>query len=66
MTVTLNDVLRFFHAQNLSNASDEEAMFFFHLHFQLLANAKILAREAHGNCDRALQTLLAAVANEAE
>ena len=58
ITVTLTDVLRFFHVQNFSNASDEEAMFFLELHFKLLANAKILAHQAQGKCDRAHRALI--------
>lgn len=53
MTVNFNDVLRYFHIENLSNASEDESMFFFHLHFRLLASAKILNRESNGNTDRA-------------
>jgi hypothetical protein len=58
MTVTLNGVLDFFHVSNFSNASDEEAIFFHSLFFHLEAKAKILAREANGNCDRAFVALL--------
>jgi hypothetical protein len=58
MTWTLSGVLEFFHIRNFSNASEDEAMFFLQLHFKLLANAKILAREGEGKCDRAYTALL--------
>ncbi len=64
MTVTLSDVLEFFHMDNFSNASEEEAMFLHALHFKLLANAKILACEAEGRCDRAYRELISAMVPE--
>src|SRR5580658_1082372 len=51
--VTLSEVLDFFHILNFSNASEDEAIFFASLFFQMCGRAKILARQADGNCDRA-------------
>src|SRR5208337_1195976 len=61
ITVTLNDVLRFFHVENFSNASEEEAIFFFRLHFLVHARAKVLARESKGVCDRAYAAIMVAL-----
>jgi hypothetical protein len=62
--VTLSGVLRFFHVSNLENASDEEAMYFFRLLFQLKASAKRLARESGGKFDRAYVAFSEAVESE--
>jgi hypothetical protein len=61
MTVTLSQVLEIFHVENFSNASDEEAMFFFRLFFRLCANAKSMTQEGDGKCDRACQALILAL-----
>jgi hypothetical protein len=66
MRVTLNDVLSFFHVDNFANASEDEATFFFSLHFCLHANAKVLARDAQGKCDRACKAVLTAMAQTCE
>ena len=62
--VTLIGVLDFFHIENFSNASEEEVMFFFGLHFQICAQAKLLAREFGGRSDRAYQAVLSALSKE--
>lgn len=61
MTVTLSQVLEFFHVENFSNASEEESIFFFNLFSGIYANAKILQRDADGKCDRATQALVTAL-----
>jgi hypothetical protein len=58
--VTLSGVSRFFHIENLENASDEEAIFLFRLFFKLNAYAKILALEGDGKYNRAYQAFLLA------
>lgn len=65
-TVTLSQVLALFHCQNFSNASEDEAMFFYHLFFRLCANAKVLAREANGTSDRALHALMESISTFAQ
>jgi hypothetical protein len=62
MTVTLSQVLAFFHVSNFSNASDDEAMFFYNLFFQFCASAKVLTRKARGTADRALNALVNSLA----
>lgn len=59
--VTLSEVLDFLHVSNFSNASEEEAIFFYSLFFHLHAKAKILARDADGECDRAFKAFLSAI-----
>lgn len=49
--VTLRGVLDLFHIKNFSNASEEELMFLFGLHFSLCTAAKKLARELDGKAD---------------
>lgn len=66
MTVTRNGLFKFFHIENLVNASDEEIMFLAQLHFKMRANAKILAHEADGKCDRAYQAILSAMISMTE
>lgn len=61
ITVTVNDVLRLFHVENFSNASEDEIMFFFHLFSEWTGAAKRLARDANGKCDRALQAVVTAI-----
>lgn len=61
--VTLSGVLEFFHISNLSNASEDEAIYFNSLFFHLCAKAKVLARESDGKCDRAYQAILSAIAD---
>lgn len=62
--MTLRGVLDFFHIENFSNASEEEVMFFFGLHFQVCAQAKLLAREFEGKSDRAYRAGLSALSRE--
>jgi hypothetical protein len=65
MTVTLSQVLSFFHIDNFPNASEDEAIFLYHLFFKLCVNAKVLAREAGGKSDRVLHALMSALPNQA-
>jgi len=64
--VTLSGVSRFFHVENLANASDEEAMFLFRLQFKMLANIKMLALEADGKADRAVREVISAMTRISE
>jgi hypothetical protein len=63
-TVTLSDVLSFFHLENFPNATEVEVMFLFHLHFRVHVAARQLAREAQGECDRVYKSLLSACASK--
>jgi hypothetical protein len=56
--------LDFFHIENFSNASEEEVMFFFGLHFELCMAAKKSARELNGKADRAYQAVMAVLYKE--
>ncbi|SRR5712692_5114449 len=60
-TVTLSKVLDFFHIQNLSNASFEEAIFLHILYSSLATQAKTLAAIFPGSLRRPLQALLEAM-----
>lgn len=62
--VTLRGVLDFFHTENFLNASEEEVMFFFGLHFEICAQAKLLAMEIEGKSDRAYRAVLSALYRE--
>jgi hypothetical protein len=60
-TVSFNKVLDFFHLQNLSNTSFEEAIFLHLLYESLATQARILAAMFPGSLQRTLQALLAAM-----
>jgi len=60
-TVTLSKVLDFFHVQNLSNASLEEAMVLHALYYSLVTQVKMLAAILPSSLQRPLQTLLGAM-----
>jgi hypothetical protein len=55
MTVTLSNVLEFFQVKNFPNASEEEAIFFYSLFFQLTTRAKSFPARCHCNCNHLLR-----------
>jgi hypothetical protein len=59
--VTLSGVLDLLHISNFSNASDDEAIFFYSLFFHMNAKAKVLARRGNGTCDRAYAAFMSAM-----
>ncbi|MGA7341093.1 MAG: hypothetical protein WBE72_08850 [Terracidiphilus sp.] len=61
ITVTLSGVLDFLHISSFSNASDEEAIFFYSLFLSMQGKAKRLAQEANGTCDRAYHAFLLSI-----
>lgn len=60
-TVSFKTVLEFFHVQNLSNASRDEAIFLHILYSSLATQARLLAAILPGSVQRPLRELFAAM-----
>ena len=61
MIVIRNGLFKFFHIENLENASAEDVMLLAQLRFKMRANVEMLAREANGKADRAVRTVISAM-----